>query len=147
MAMNKFTPATNNFAPAKPAGARSVDEITGSRRLRRMRKADWSRRLVQENRLSVDDLIWPIFLTDGKKLREPIPSMPGVERHSVDEAVFLSDKVVVMTRSPGRIKKVIDIDLPRPRRRSDLLLDPRYQKYVVDIERMIDDTSEEVLRP
>ena len=67
--------------------------------------------------------------------------------HSVDEAVFLSDKVVVMTRSPGRIKMVIDIDLPRPRRRSDLLLDPRYQKYVVDIERMIDDTSEEVLRP
>jgi NitT/TauT family transport system ATP-binding protein len=67
--------------------------------------------------------------------------------HSVDEAVFLSDKVVVMTRSPGRIKKVIDIDLPRPRWRSDLLLDPRYQKYVVDIERMIDDTSEEVLRP
>lgn len=67
--------------------------------------------------------------------------------HSVDEAVFLSDKVVVMTRSPGRIKKVIDIDLPRPRRRSDLLLDPRYQKYVVDIERMIDDTSEEALRP
>ena len=63
--------------------------------------------------------------------------------HSVDEAVFLSDKVVVMTRSPGRIKKVIDIDLPRPRRRSDLLLDPRYQKYVVDIERMIDDTSED----
>jgi len=53
----------------------------------------------------------------------------------------------VMTRSPGRIKTVIDIDLPRPRRRSDLLLDPRYQKYVVDIERMIDDTSEEVLRP
>ena len=63
--------------------------------------------------------------------------------HSVDEAVFLSDKVVVMTRSPGRIKKVIDIDLPRPRRRSELLLDPRYQKYVVDIERMIDDTSED----
>jgi NitT/TauT family transport system ATP-binding protein len=67
--------------------------------------------------------------------------------HSVDEAVFLSDKVVVMTRSPGRIKKVIDIDLPRPRRRSDLLLDLRYQQYVVDIERMIDDTSEAALRP
>ncbi|TIQ01747.1 MAG: porphobilinogen synthase, partial [Mesorhizobium sp.] len=50
----------NKYTPAKPAGARSVDEITGSRRLRRMRKADWSRRLVQENRLSVDDLIWPM---------------------------------------------------------------------------------------
>ena len=49
--------------------------------------------------------------------------------------------------SANGFKTVIDIDLPRPRRRSDLLLDPRYQKYVVDIERMIDDTSEEVLRP
>ena len=63
--------------------------------------------------------------------------------HSVEEAVFLSDKVVVMTRSPGRIKQIVDIDLPRPRRRAELLLDPRYQKYVVDIERMIDDTSED----
>ena len=62
--------------------------------------------------------------------------------HSVDEAVFLSDKVVVMTRAPGRIKQVVDIDLPRPRRRAELLLDPRYQKYVVDIERLIDDTGE-----
>src|SRR5947199_671672 len=67
--------------------------------------------------------------------------------HSVDEAVFLSDKVVVMTRSPGRIKQVVDIDLPRPRRRAELLLDPRYQKYVVEIERMIDDTSEDKLQP
>src|SRR5712672_805141 len=67
--------------------------------------------------------------------------------HSVEEAVFLSDKLVVMTRSPGRIKQVIDIDLPRPRRRAALLLDPRYQKYVVDIERLIDDTGEDGLRP
>ena len=67
--------------------------------------------------------------------------------HSVDEAVYLSDKVVVMTRSPGRIKQVVDIDLSRPRRRAELLLDPRYQKYVVDIERMIEDTSEDELRP
>ncbi len=77
----------NKFTPAKPAGARSVDEITGSRRLRRMRKADWSRRLVQENRLSVDDLIWPIFVVDGKNVREPIAAMPGVFRLSLDLAV------------------------------------------------------------
>jgi NitT/TauT family transport system ATP-binding protein len=67
--------------------------------------------------------------------------------HSVEEAVFLSDRVVVMTRAPGRIKQIVEIDLPRPRRRSELLLDPRYQKYVVDIEGMIDDTSEDELRP
>jgi NitT/TauT family transport system ATP-binding protein len=64
--------------------------------------------------------------------------------HSVEEAVFLSDKVVMMSRSPGRIRQVIDIDLPRPRLRSELLLDPRYQKYVVDIERMFDDSGEEI---
>jgi NitT/TauT family transport system ATP-binding protein len=64
--------------------------------------------------------------------------------HSVEEAVFLSDKVVMMTRSPGRIRQVIDIDLPRPRRRTELLLDPRYQKYVVDIERMFDDDENEI---
>ncbi|OPY97959.1 nitrate ABC transporter ATP-binding protein [Bradyrhizobium sacchari] len=61
--------------------------------------------------------------------------------HSVDEAVFLSDKVVMMSKSPGRIRHVIDIDLPRPRRRNELLLDPRYQKYVVDIERMFDESD------
>ena len=77
----------NKFTPAKPAGARSVDDITGSRRLRRMRKADWSRRLVQENRLTVDDLIWPIFVVGGRQVREPIAAMPGVFRLSIDLAV------------------------------------------------------------
>ena len=77
----------NKFTPTKPAGARSVDDITGSRRLRRMRKTDWSRRLVQENRLTVDDLIWPIFVVDGRQVREPIAAMPGVFRLSIDLAV------------------------------------------------------------
>lgn len=77
----------NRHSPAQAAGGRSVDEITGGRRLRRMRKADWSRRLVQENRLTVDDLIWPIFIIDGENRREPIPAMPGVFRLSIDLAV------------------------------------------------------------
>ncbi|MGN6471365.1 MAG: porphobilinogen synthase [Rhizobiaceae bacterium] len=77
----------NKFSRELPAGARSVDEITEGRRLRRMRKADWSRRLVRENRLTVDDLIWPIFLVEGKDRREPIDAMPGVFRLSVDVAV------------------------------------------------------------
>ena len=59
--------------------------------------------------------------------------------HSVEEAVFLSDRVVVLTRSPGRIKTIVSIDLPRPRRRAELLVDRRYQQYVVDIERLMDD--------
>ncbi len=66
---------------------RSIDEITNSRRLRRMRKADWSRRLVQENKLTVDDLIWPLFLVEGANQKQPIEAMPGVERLSVDMAV------------------------------------------------------------
>jgi porphobilinogen synthase len=53
-------------------------------RLRRVRRHDWSRRLVREKTLSVDDLIWPLFVCEGKNHRESIPSMPGVERLSVD---------------------------------------------------------------
>lgn len=86
----------NRMTSPKPAGARSVDEITGSRRLRRMRKADWSRRLVQENRLTVDDLIWPIFLVDGANIREPIPAMPDVYRLSVDQAVREAERAAAL---------------------------------------------------
>jgi NitT/TauT family transport system ATP-binding protein len=62
--------------------------------------------------------------------------------HSVEEAVFLSDRVVMMTSSPGRIKDVIKIDLPRPRARAELLLNRHYQDYVVDIEKMMDEQPE-----
>ncbi len=53
-------------------------------RLRRLRRNDWSRRLVSESRLSAADLIWPIFVCEGSKRREPIGSMPGVQRLSID---------------------------------------------------------------
>jgi porphobilinogen synthase len=56
-------------------------------RMRRNRRADWSRRLVREHRLSVDDLIWPLFVIEGKKRREEVASMPGVERLSLDETL------------------------------------------------------------
>ncbi len=56
-------------------------------RPRRNRKAEWARRLVRENVLTTDDLIWPLFVVEGQKARIPIASMPGVERLSVDEIV------------------------------------------------------------
>ena len=56
-------------------------------RMRRNRRADFSRRLVRETHLSVDDLIYPMFVVEGTALREPVPSMPGIERLSVDRLV------------------------------------------------------------
>jgi len=56
-------------------------------RLRRNRRDEWSRALVAENKLTADDLIWPIFVAEGKGLRDPVRSMPGVARVSIDELV------------------------------------------------------------
>ncbi len=53
-------------------------------RLRRNRRHDWSRRLVRENTLTPDDLIWPVFVCEGRDRAEPIAAMPGVERLSAD---------------------------------------------------------------
>ncbi|MEK9724236.1 MAG: porphobilinogen synthase, partial [Rhodospirillaceae bacterium] len=47
--------------------------------MRRNRRTDWLRRLNAETRISVDDLIWPIFVVDGENQRQPVPSMPGVD--------------------------------------------------------------------
>lgn len=65
----------------------SAVDVVGPIRMRRNRRTSWSRRLVQENNISVSDLIWPIFIKDGQGDSEAIPSMPGVFRHSVDKAV------------------------------------------------------------
>tara|TARA_B110000438_G_C15745304_1_gene620437 strand:+ start:126 stop:1118 length:993 start_codon:yes stop_codon:yes gene_type:complete len=63
-------------------------------RLRRNRKTDWSRRLIEENSLSVNDLIWPIFIKDGKNIKEPIKSMPGVFRYSLDKINKLVERAI-----------------------------------------------------
>jgi porphobilinogen synthase len=72
---------------ADPLTKPDMDAILLGRRMRRNRRTDWSRRLVREASLSVDDLIWPIFLVDGKNVRQPVDAMPGVDRLSVDQAV------------------------------------------------------------
>ncbi len=61
-------------------------------RLRRLRRHDWSRRLVAESTLSPSDFIWPLFLIDGDGKREPVPSMPGVDRLSIDLAVGAAEE-------------------------------------------------------
>ena len=63
-------------------------------RPRRNRKSEWARRLVRENVLTTNDLIWPLFLIEGEKRRVPIASMPGVDRLSVDEAVRDAERAV-----------------------------------------------------
>jgi len=63
-------------------------------RLRRSRKNDWSRRLIEENNLSPNDFILPIFLIDGKNKKQPIKSMPGVYRYTLDRLSGLIDKAI-----------------------------------------------------
>jgi porphobilinogen synthase len=73
------------FTPAEEAAPLARQDLTV--RMRRNRRTDWSRRMVRENVLTADDLIWPIFVVDGNNKRLPVDSMPGVERLTVDQAV------------------------------------------------------------
>ncbi len=68
-----------------------------SHRPRRLRRTGWLRRMVRENELSTADLIWPIFVVDGKDKRTPVPSMPGVDRLSVEEAVREVERAAKLT--------------------------------------------------
>ena len=71
--------------------------ITGkypSLRLRRTRKYNWSRRLIQENNLSTSDLIYPIFLIEGKNKKQAIKSMPGIYRYSIDKLGMIINTVI-----------------------------------------------------
>src|SRR5215475_9069477 len=68
-------------------------------RPRRNRKSEWARRMVRENVLTADDLIWPLFVTGGDNARIPVASMPDVDRLSVDQV----DRAVSLYRSaPAR---------------------------------------------
>ena len=86
-----------------------------ARRMRRMRKDDFTRRLMSENQLSVNDLIYPVFVLDGENKREAIASMPGVERKSIDllleEAQELVDlgipAIAIFPVTPSNIKSLM----------------------------------------
>src|SRR5215207_9297748 len=94
----KLTSVSPLRSPREAAPAR-LDEthpLALTSRPRRNRKAEWSRRLVRESRLSADDLIWPLFIIEGMGRREPVASMPQVERVSVDEAVREAERAALL---------------------------------------------------
>jgi porphobilinogen synthase len=66
------------------------------RRLRRLRRDEFSRRLAREHRLSTDDLILPVFVLDGKKSVQPVSSMPGVSRRSIDELLAIVERALTL---------------------------------------------------
>ena len=78
------------------------------RRLRRLRRDDFSRRLVQEHRLSSDDLIYPVFVIDGQNRSETIASMPGVERLSVDRLLMKAQRCVELDVPAIALFPVVD---------------------------------------
>jgi porphobilinogen synthase len=87
--------------PIRPLRAPAPDPLPAARlnlsnRPRRNRKAEWTRRLVAENVLTVDDLIWPLFLVEGTSRRTPVAAMPGVDRVSVEEAVREAERAVAL---------------------------------------------------
>jgi porphobilinogen synthase len=95
---SKNQPVTEMLRVAEAAPSPQAEELARQQRaprpstgpvlrLRRNRKAEWTRRLVRENFLTAADLIWPVFVCEGVNLRAPIGSMPGVERLSIDAAV------------------------------------------------------------
>jgi porphobilinogen synthase len=83
----KFGRSIERIRPAPVAAEAPAERLDLAVRPRRNRRAEWSRRMVRENVLTADDLIWPLFLVDGSNARVPVPSMPQVERLSVDQAV------------------------------------------------------------
>src|SRR5277367_6798601 len=74
-----------------------AENLDLSVRPRRNRRAEWTRRMVRENVLTADDLIWPLFLVDGTGVRAPVDSMPGVDRLSVDQAVRAAERAAELS--------------------------------------------------
>ncbi len=83
-------------------------------RMRRMRRDEFSRRLMREHRLSVDDLIYPVFVLDGKNRREAVASMPGVERLSLDLLLPVAEECLRLGIPVMALFPVIDPSLKTP---------------------------------
>ena len=83
-------------------------------RMRRMRRDDFSRRLMREHRLTADDLIYPVFVLDGRQRREDVASMPGVQRLSVDLLLPVAEQCIAAGIPVMALFPVIDRQLKTP---------------------------------
>ncbi len=80
----------------RPVAQEAASSLNLTHRLRRNRKAEWSRRLVRENVLTSNDLIWPLFVVEGESGRHPVGSMPGVERLTIREVVKEAERAATL---------------------------------------------------
>ena len=83
-------------------------------RMRRMRRDDFSRRLMQENRLSADDLIYPVFVLDGRDRTEAVASMPGVQRMTLDRLLPVAERALTLGIPALALFPVIEAGLKTP---------------------------------
>ena len=83
-------------------------------RPRRLRRDDFTRRLVREHQLTVDDLIYPVFIVDGTDIETPVPSMPGVNRYSIDKLMTVAQECVNLGIPVMALFPVIDPALKTP---------------------------------
>jgi porphobilinogen synthase len=95
MAIKFGRPLERSRLDPAPAGIKT-ERLDLRVRPRRNRRSEWSRRMIRENVLTADDLIWPFFLVDGMNVRAPIDSMPDVERLSVDQAVHAAERAATL---------------------------------------------------
>ncbi|HNI82198.1 MAG TPA: porphobilinogen synthase, partial [Rhodocyclaceae bacterium] len=87
-----------------------VSAVFPGTRMRRMRRDDFSRRLMREHRLSADDLIYPVFVLEGQDVVQPVASMPGVSRVSLDRLLMIAEEAVALGVPALALFPVVDAD-------------------------------------
>ena len=108
-------------------------------RLRRMRRDDFSRRLMREHRLTVDDFIYPVFILDGRGRREAVASMPGVQRLSIDLLLPVAEQCVAAGIPVMALFPVIDMSLKTPDGREATNADGLVPRAVRELKRRFPD--------
>ncbi|MEO5862646.1 MAG: porphobilinogen synthase [Burkholderiales bacterium] len=105
------------------------------KRMRRVRKDDFSRRMVREHRLSADDLIYPVFVIEGNNRTEPVPSMPGVQRLSLDCLLSVAERCVKLGVPAMALFPLIDPALKTPDGKEALNADGLIPRVVAALKR------------